>query len=384
MSADRTTSDHDGSRGSRTTTRMTAGTAHAHGLMRPARRRPAQAGPLAGPDRHRHGGRGGGRLALRLAGPASPTPATCSPTPGRSAWRWWRPGSPPAAPTTGAPTAGAAPRCWGPSSTSRRCSALTAWIAWEAVARLRAPERPIDVGLMAVVAAIGLAANLAILVVLRHDHGLNARSAFLHVVADTVSSVAILAGAAVLWLQPGAGPVIDPLLSLLISALILWGALRLIREITDILMESVPEHLDRDEVAAAMAGAAAGVLAVHDLHIWTISSGPLRPLGPPHGGRRGAGALRRDPDGGEGGAARALADRPQHPPDRVGRLRPRPRPRPRIAAPSDGVAPPWYGRACLPRPRLPPGAGGGAAGAAQRGLPALVQGPAPGRRRRCA
>jgi len=149
---------------------------------------------------------------------------------------------------------------------------LTAWIAWEAVTRLRAPERPIDVGLMAVVAAIGLAANLAILVVLRHEHGLNARSAFLHVVADTVSSVAILAGAGLLWLEP-AWTWLDPLLSLVISALILFGALRLIREITDILMESVPGHLDRDDVARGMAGADAGVLAVHDLHIWTISSG---------------------------------------------------------------------------------------------------------------
>jgi cobalt-zinc-cadmium efflux system protein len=149
---------------------------------------------------------------------------------------------------------------------------LTAWIAWEAVARLRAPERPIDVGLMAVVAAIGLAANLAILVVLRHEHGLNARSAFLHVVADTVSSVAILLGAGLLWLRP-AWTWLDPVLSLVISALILFGALRLIREITDILMESVPGHLDRDEVARGMAGADAGVLAVHDLHIWTISSG---------------------------------------------------------------------------------------------------------------
>jgi cobalt-zinc-cadmium efflux system protein len=149
---------------------------------------------------------------------------------------------------------------------------LTGWIAWEAVDRLRVPDHPIDVRLMAVVAALGLAANLAILVVLRHEHGLNARSAFLHVVADTVSSVAILGGAAVLWARP-AWTWIDPLLSLLISALILWGALGLIREITDILMESVPGHLDRGEVARGLAGAASGVVAVHDLHIWTISSG---------------------------------------------------------------------------------------------------------------
>src|SRR5512137_3084962 len=80
---------------------------------------------------------------------------------------------------------------------------LTGWLTWEAITRLREGAPPIDLGLMAVVSAVGLAANLAILGVLRHDHGLNARSAFLHVVADTVSSVAILAGAGVMWIEPG-------------------------------------------------------------------------------------------------------------------------------------------------------------------------------------
>jgi cobalt-zinc-cadmium efflux system protein len=149
---------------------------------------------------------------------------------------------------------------------------LTGWIAWEAVDRLTHEPHPIDLALMAGVATVGLAANLAILVVLRQEHGLNARSAFLHVLADTVSSVAILAGAGVMWLRPE-WAWIDPALSLTIAALILWGALRLIREITDILMESVPGHLDVAEVTAGMAGAADGVVAVHDLHIWTISSG---------------------------------------------------------------------------------------------------------------
>jgi len=149
---------------------------------------------------------------------------------------------------------------------------LTGWIAWEAVDRLTHEPHPIDLGLMAGVATVGLVANLAILVVLREEHGLNARSAFLHVLADTVSSVAILAGAGVMWLRPD-WEWLDPALSLTISALILWGAVRLIREITDILMESVPGHLDVAEVTAGMAGAAEGVVAVHDLHIWTISSG---------------------------------------------------------------------------------------------------------------
>jgi cobalt-zinc-cadmium efflux system protein len=149
---------------------------------------------------------------------------------------------------------------------------LTGWIAWEAVDRLRHPSQAIDVRLMAGVAVIGLLANLAILVVLRHEHGLNARSAFLHVVADTISSVAIVAGAGVMWLRPG-WAWIDPVLSLAIAGLILLGAFRLILEITDILMESVPGHLDVGEVQRGMAAAEAGVVAVHDLHIWTISSG---------------------------------------------------------------------------------------------------------------
>jgi cobalt-zinc-cadmium efflux system protein len=77
-----------------------------------------------------------------------------------------------------------------------------------------------------------------------------------------------------MWLRPG-WAFVDAVLSLVIAAMVLWGALRLVREITDILMESVPRHLDAAEVERAMSAAAAGVAAVHDLHIWTISSGLL-------------------------------------------------------------------------------------------------------------
>ena len=124
---------------------------------------------------------------------------------------------------------------------------------------------------MAGVAALGLAANLLVLRWLHADHSLNARSAFLHVLGDAVSSVVVLAGAAAMWFEPG-WTWIDPVLSLGISLLILWGALRLSLEIADILMEAVPRHLALDEVCGAM-GSVAGVLAVHDLHVWTISSG---------------------------------------------------------------------------------------------------------------
>jgi cobalt-zinc-cadmium efflux system protein len=148
---------------------------------------------------------------------------------------------------------------------------LSVWIAWEAVQRLRHPHAAIDLRLMSVIAGVGLAANVAILCVLRGERSLNARSAFLHVLSDTVSSVAILAGAAAMALRPGLWW-LDPGLSLVISGLVVWGAGRIVFEITDILMEGVPRHLDVGEVAELMQRAE-GVVAVHDLHIWAISSG---------------------------------------------------------------------------------------------------------------
>lgn len=148
---------------------------------------------------------------------------------------------------------------------------LSVWIGWEAIERLAGGAHAIDLRIMAVIAAIGLAANLAILWFLKHEHGLNARSAFLHVLADTISSVAILVGAGAMALRPDLWW-LDPALSIVIGALILWGAARLVLEITDILMESVPRHLDVGAVTRDME-AAEGVIAIHDLHIWTISSG---------------------------------------------------------------------------------------------------------------
>jgi cobalt-zinc-cadmium efflux system protein len=148
---------------------------------------------------------------------------------------------------------------------------LSVWIAWEAVGRLRNPGEPIHLGLMATVATIGLIANLAILRSLHEEHGINARSAFLHVLSDTISSFAILVGAGAMALRPDLGW-IDPILSIGIAGLILWGAVRLVLEITHILMESVPRHLDVAEVCRHME-TAEGVVAIHDLHIWTISSG---------------------------------------------------------------------------------------------------------------
>ncbi|HSM93090.1 MAG TPA: cation diffusion facilitator family transporter [Anaeromyxobacteraceae bacterium] len=148
---------------------------------------------------------------------------------------------------------------------------LSVWIAWEAIERLGTPRGPINLPVMAIIGLIGLAGNLAILYWLHEEHGVNARSAFLHVLSDAISSVAVLAAAGLMALNP-ALEWVDPALSLLITVLILYGAARLALEITHILMESVPAHLDVAAVGGAM-GTATGVAAVHDLHIWTIASG---------------------------------------------------------------------------------------------------------------
>jgi cobalt-zinc-cadmium efflux system protein len=96
----------------------------------------------------------------------------------------------------------------------------------------------------------------------------NVRAALLHVVGDLLGSVAALAsGVAILY--TGWTP-IDPILSLLIVALILYSSLRLLRDILHTLLEGVPMHLDLPEVGLAMAGVE-GVLSVHDLHIWSLS-----------------------------------------------------------------------------------------------------------------
>jgi len=148
---------------------------------------------------------------------------------------------------------------------------LTGWIAWEAVDRLRHPHAPVALPLMAATAVVGIAGNAFVLGWLRHDHSVNARSAFLHVLGDLVSSGVVLAAAAVMWVEPS-WTWVDPLLSIGIGLLILWGALHLSLEIADILMEAVPRHLDLARVCREME-TTEGVLAVHDVHIWTISSG---------------------------------------------------------------------------------------------------------------
>jgi len=150
--------------------------------------------------------------------------------------------------------------------------AVVAGIVVAAVERLHTPEPVAGLPVMAV-AAVGLIINIAVLLTLsRGEQNLNTRGALLHVLGDLLGSVAALLSGAVIYFT-GWTPV-DPILSILICLLILYSSLNLLRESLHVILEGVPAHLDLREVGQAMAGAE-GVHSVHDLHIWTLSSGTV-------------------------------------------------------------------------------------------------------------
>lgn len=147
--------------------------------------------------------------------------------------------------------------------------ALVGSIAWHAFERFREP-REVSGGLVMAVALVGLAVNVLVFYVLsRGERNLNIRGALLHVLGDLLGSVAALISGIVI-LATGWTP-IDPILSLLICALILVAAVRLLMESAHVVMEGVPRGLDLERVRSTM-GAVPGVANVHDLHIWQVSS----------------------------------------------------------------------------------------------------------------
>lgn len=148
--------------------------------------------------------------------------------------------------------------------------ALSAWIFYESVLRLRAPES-VRQDVMIVVAALGLALNAGIMWALRRAsrHDINVRSAFVHMLGDALGSVAIIGGGVAIrytgWQR------IDPILSILIGALIVWTAWGIVRESLNILLEGLPRGLKLQDVVSSMS-VVEGVLDVHDLHIWSLGS----------------------------------------------------------------------------------------------------------------
>ena len=144
-------------------------------------------------------------------------------------------------------------------------------IGWRALVRIQAAQ-PIDSGIMLAVALVGLGINLAGAFLLGgHRHGnLNIRGAFLHVIGDALASVGVI-GAALIIRWTGWTPV-DSLMSLVIAALILVASARLVRETVSVLLESTPRHLRAADLESELAKIP-GVVGIHDLHVWTVTSG---------------------------------------------------------------------------------------------------------------
>jgi cobalt-zinc-cadmium efflux system protein len=148
---------------------------------------------------------------------------------------------------------------------------VSLYIFYEAYQRFFNPPQ-VRTPLMIAVAAIGLAGNLAMVRLLRGRgrRSLNIKAAFWHVIGDTMSSVGVIIGGVIILFT--GWYIADPIIAVLIGGIILWGAVRIVRESSDILLESVPRRINVDEVVAAIKGVP-GVQDVHDIHIWTITSG---------------------------------------------------------------------------------------------------------------
>ena len=149
--------------------------------------------------------------------------------------------------------------------------AISVWIAVEAYQKLYSPE-PIDAVLVMALASIGLAGNLVIMMVLRQDQekNLNVKSAFSHVLYDTISSIAVICVGAFTFFTGVLG--LDPLVALLIAVFIARSGFKIAKESAHILLEGAPSHVDIEEIRASILKIEK-VLEVHDLHVWTIASG---------------------------------------------------------------------------------------------------------------
>ncbi len=149
--------------------------------------------------------------------------------------------------------------------------AISVWIFVEAYSRLREPPEILG-GPMLVIAALGLLVNAAGAMILSRSGGtsLNVRGALRHVVADALGSVGVMVAALIIILT--GWRYADPLVSAAIGLLILASSWSLLRDSTNILLEATPRGIDAEQVGRSMADAE-GVVEVHDLHIWTITSG---------------------------------------------------------------------------------------------------------------
>ena len=149
--------------------------------------------------------------------------------------------------------------------------AISAAIVWEAIQRLRTPE-PVQTGVMLGVGAAGLVVN-AIAARMLHagsGHSLNMRGAYLHVLSDLLGSVAAVVAA--LFIRNKGWAIADPIASIVMTVLIVRSSWGLVRESVDVLLEATPSHIDLAAVRRSLE-AIEHVVSVHDLHVWTLTSG---------------------------------------------------------------------------------------------------------------
>jgi cobalt-zinc-cadmium efflux system protein len=148
---------------------------------------------------------------------------------------------------------------------------ISIYIMYQAYLRMIHPQ-PVQGQLMLIVAMIGLVANVAgAFILFKHSHAsLNIRGAYLHIVGDALSSIGVVIGGIIIiyagWY------LIDPILSIVISMIIIYGSWSLVTESVNILLESVPSHIDIDTVTAELAQVK-GVREAYHIHIWAITSG---------------------------------------------------------------------------------------------------------------
>lgn len=145
------------------------------------------------------------------------------------------------------------------------------FIAYQAYHRLLQPP-PVRSTMMLAVASVGLGANLVAARLLSHSdlENLNLRGAFLHVLGDIMGSLGAISAGIIMsvwgWFLA------DPVVSLVVAALILYSSWRLMRDSVDVLLEGTPRHLDIGAILSDL-GSVDGVLSVHELHVWSITSG---------------------------------------------------------------------------------------------------------------
>jgi len=148
---------------------------------------------------------------------------------------------------------------------------VAVYIFYEAYQRIHSSPT-VNTPIMLGVAFTGLIANLiAVQLLHRGRHGnLNVRVAFFHVLGDSMSSVGVIVGGIIIAIT--GWKIVDPIIAILIGIIILWGAVNLVRESVDILLETVPKQMPLDKVTGLIKGIK-GVVELHDVHIWTITSG---------------------------------------------------------------------------------------------------------------